>query len=95
MVVMGGHDDSDYFRDGGLFDPPSNTWGALTVPAPGGSISSNEIAWTGTEVLTWSGSSSGNWGGLFDPLSKAWQQMAPPPAEFHQSRSRGAGLDGD
>jgi hypothetical protein len=82
MIVMSGHDDAGYFRDGGLFDPLTGSWQRLGIPAPDGFISSDQIAWTGNEVLTWSGSASGNWGGLFDPLTKGWREMAPPPMGF-------------
>ncbi len=85
MLVWGGctstcsaYTATDYINSGGLYDPATNTWQAMsTVGAPEGRIAASAV-WTGSEMVVWSGApyaystDPGNSGGRYDPATNTW-----------------------
>ena len=99
-IVWGGQGwawpNSVYFDSGGLYDPSTNSW------SPTGSGSGHPAAralhtaiWTGTDMIVWggrgaSGSSVGNTGGRYDPLTDSWTPTStgtnvPSPMSGHRA----------
>jgi N-acetylneuraminic acid mutarotase len=63
-------------RDGGLYDPTTNSWSTVsTTNAPAGGVQGS-IVWTGTEAIMWGGlnlsSSRVNTGARYNPVSDTW-----------------------
>src|SRR5262249_22241636 len=65
-------------NDGGMYDPATDTWTAMstTNAPPGGNRA--VMVWTGKRVLVWGISNTGtgvgqNVGGIFDPDANTWE----------------------
>ena len=81
----------DYLDTGGVYDPASDTWRAMsTASAPWRRIEASAV-WTGTKMLVW-----GGWGdvigyldtgGSYDPATDTWTALsttgAPSPRTGH------------
>jgi len=58
MIVWGGcdgWDTSKAYNDGGLYDPSSNSWTALSTPADYAGRVFHTAVWTGKEMIVWNG----------------------------------------
>jgi len=107
MVVWGGFATWDFFcngifRDGGRYDPATDTWTATNLSGAPTATSHTAAAWTGSEMLIWGGETPFNFGHgecsynytnvgyRYDPVGDSWTQMsssgAPTP------RSGGAAI---
>jgi hypothetical protein len=83
MLVWGGTDGNGAaYRDGGIYDPATDTWrlslltpGAVSANMPTGRYRHTAV-WTGTEMIVWGGlNASGtalNTGGRYDPAADLW-----------------------
>lgn len=100
MIVWGGYDGSET-NDGGIYDPVSNSWTAIsTTGAPTPRM--NHIAvWTGRKMVVWGGSFGGgpsyyNDGGIYDPMTDTWIKItsngAPAARELPSAVWTGAEL---
>lgn len=94
MIVWGGIFSGNALRDGGRYNPISNSWIAIPVSAGAPEARFNHTAvWTGKEMLVWGGQSFGNLGGelnsggRYDPVSKKWSAISevntPSPRYAH------------
>ena len=54
MIVWGGADPGN-FNDGGRYNPPNNSWTAVTSPVRLPRASSHTAVWTGSEMIVWGG----------------------------------------
>lgn len=83
MIVWGGDDGTSTFGDsssqrfntGGVYDPATDTWSAVsTTGAPSGRNQSAAV-WTGSEMIVWGGADGSNLvntGGRYNPASNTW-----------------------
>ncbi|MCA9977353.1 MAG: hypothetical protein KC413_16455, partial [Anaerolineales bacterium] len=73
MVVWGGMSVvGRYFRDGGRYNPATDTWTLMSYTnAPEAGITP-AVTWTGTEVLVWGTDAVG---GRYNPLTNSWTAM--------------------
>ncbi len=70
MLVWGGRGVNNAPSTGGAYDPQTDLWSSL--PQDGAPTTADGYgAWTGTELLAWSGK-----GGRYDPRTDAWRPMA-------------------
>jgi N-acetylneuraminic acid mutarotase len=78
MIVWGGqnHEGSEFANTGGRYDPVTDSWittsTGANVPA---ARSGHTAVWTGSTMIVWGGSSSGNWlssGAVYDPANDSW-----------------------
>jgi N-acetylneuraminic acid mutarotase len=96
MVVWGGLVVSQdpaaaYSNTGGLYDPKTDTWTAVTnVNAPAGRFA-NSVVWTGNEMVVWGGENyygSLNNGARYNPALNTWTTMSAlnaPGARYSHS----------
>ena len=90
MIVWGGSWLSA-LNTGGKYDPETNTWEATSTSGDVPSARNNHTAvWTGTEMIVWGGSSTGeefNDGGHYYPATDTWVPTAavgaPSPRYDH------------
>jgi N-acetylneuraminic acid mutarotase len=86
MIVWGGHfgwTDTGtrvYTNTGGIYDPQTDTWTAMSyagAPSPRGS---HAAVWTGSKMIVWGGINWGgdrlNTGGIYDPVTDTWTAMS-------------------
>ncbi len=83
MLVWGGRSYANltalYLNTGGIYDPSTNSWTAITTTnAPTGRENPSAI-WTGSKMLIWGGYANGpiyfNTGGIYDPSANSWSAM--------------------
>lgn len=86
MLIWGGMSGSfnggTFYNTGGLYDPATNTWQAIsTINAPVGRVRHSTV-WTGSQMIVWGGctSTAGGscagevyTGGHYDPATDTWQ----------------------
>ena len=93
MIVWGGFPDGVggfYANTGGLYDPATDSWTAMsTTGAPSGRYYHTAV-WTGSKMIVWGGSGSSgyaNTGGVYDPATDSWTAMsttgAPSARQYH------------
>jgi N-acetylneuraminic acid mutarotase len=80
--VWGGTDitEGDGMDDGGIYDPATDTWAALSsVGAPQARFGHSAI-WTGSKMIVWGGGTSSTTslddGAAYDPATDAWTAIA-------------------
>jgi len=74
MIVQAGRMGSGDLASGGRYDPLMDAWVATSeVGAP---VDSDKAVWTGSEMLTASGSSTLLTGARYDPASDSWTPMS-------------------
>jgi hypothetical protein len=85
LVVLGGNDERQAFRDGASFDPASSTWEKLPE-APGPEIQGSVAVWTGRELIFWGGEDGGGGheqpyrGRAYDAATRRWRTLPPAPS---------------
>jgi N-acetylneuraminic acid mutarotase len=94
MVVWGGIDatqtdpGADYSNTGGLYDPGTNTWTAISnANAPVGRFAHSAV-WTGSEMLVWGGQSysgGSDIGGRYNPAANKWTTISAVNAPLGRS----------
>ncbi len=93
LVVFGGGDtttfESEFFieedlHDAAVYDPATDTWATIESPPEIGTVVAT--AWTGRDILYWTGhlgdDRPGNWRGaghVWEPVAGDWRELAPPP----------------
>ena len=102
MIVWGGNTYNGiiytYYNTGGLYDPSSNIWTAMTTTNAPAARNAEHMLWTGTEALIWGGSTTfmiampTNYiagGGRYDPVSNTWTSIAttnaPSLRDYHSA----------
>ena len=94
MIVWGGVGGTNYFNDGGLYDPVLNNWTYLSGTGAGTPVArlNHTAVWTGNAMLVWGGTSGSqllNDGGSYNPGLNAWSYLpatlpnTPGAREFH------------
>src|SRR5829696_1672324 len=73
-------------QDGAAYDPAANTWTPIPAPAGGAIAPETATAWTGSELVIWSttttnkqGRSVGNTASAYNPSSKRWRTLPSAP----------------
>jgi hypothetical protein len=94
MIVWGGGGSGGETSTGGLYDPATNTWTAMsTVGAPAARYGHTAV-WTGSRMVVWGGGYHDgasvvplDTGGIYDPAGDAWTAMTlvgtPDPRLAH------------
>lgn len=96
MIVWGGQREDpsqpigtyNYFNDGGIYDPATDTWTPLsTTNAPSPRVV-NQAVWTGSKMVVFGGFSTDaaiptylNDGGFYDPSTDSWASFTAPWTE--------------
>lgn len=81
MIVYGGLVESSpvvYRNDGGIYDPVTNTWTAISATGAPTNMGGLNItaAWTGTKMIVFGMDSGGTeTGALYDPAANTWTAM--------------------
>ena len=103
MIVWGGATEGGTatltaLNSGGIYDPETDTWTALTTTSAPQARSCHASVWTGTEMLVFGGQtnfnvacdlSSVNTGGRYDPNANVWTAMTASPLGSTFSGPRG------
>jgi hypothetical protein len=72
MIVWGGLDPEYPLKNGGRYNPITDTWERTTLlGAPPGRYQHTAI-WTGERMIVWGGQYAGNTGGRYDPVTDTW-----------------------
>jgi hypothetical protein len=87
LVVAGSCGDSGEIRcqDGAAYDPVANTWTPIPALAGGALASEAAAAWTGSELIIWSSTTSQdglrirNAARAYNPRSRRWRTLPPAP----------------
>ncbi len=94
MIIWGGLGGTNYYNDGGYYDPVQNSWTYISTTGatpPVGRLQHSAI-WTGSQLLVWGGkgaTGTRNDGGLYNPGLKTWTAIdgglanAPAAREYH------------
>ncbi|MDH4452720.1 MAG: hypothetical protein QE570_06040 [Verrucomicrobiota bacterium] len=85
MIVWGGNNNgsSTYFRDGGRYNPTTNTWTALSSSDAPAARYLHTAVWTGSEMIVWGGNNNGIFfadGGRYNPTTNNWVTMTTSSA---------------
>jgi N-acetylneuraminic acid mutarotase len=82
MIVWGGEKDigsSVVFRNGGSYDPVSDTWSSLSLVNAPAARSRHKAVWTGSRLIVWGGFNGRQKyfasGGRYNPATDSWQAM--------------------
>jgi N-acetylneuraminic acid mutarotase len=74
MIVWGGYSGSDFINSGGMYDPLTDAWSAVsTAPLSGRFL--HTAVWTGTHMIIWGGSGAAgllNDGAAYNPATDSW-----------------------
>lgn len=90
MIIWGGSSmtgtTESFLTSGGIFDPATNTWTAMSTtnaPTTAGIASGT---WTGSKFVVWGGA-HGSQGGIYDPVTNTWTAIttsgAPGARDAH------------
>ncbi len=94
MVVWGGIDSGElnggtFLRDGGRYDPISNSWLPTTLTSAPTARSEHSAVWTGSRMLVWGGFDlmAEGTGASYDPWVDVWSPItetgSPTPRSLH------------
>jgi len=75
MIIWGGDSGDGLTNDGGIYDPATDTWTALSSTGAPTPRSGNTTVWTGTKMIVWGGRNDDgdlNTGGIYDPAADTW-----------------------
>ncbi len=80
MIVWGGLDQSasDTFNTGGIYDPVTDRWSAMTTTNAPIAMYGHTAIWTGSKMLVWGSTSSRpleDIGGVYDPEIDSWSAI--------------------
>jgi VCBS repeat-containing protein len=97
MLVWGGWGGwgSTGHRDGGRYDPATNSWTPISTKDPYSFREHHTAIWTGTEMIAWGGFGDGmasmglDTGRIYDPITDSWSNTtltnAPSPRAGHSA----------
>lgn len=88
MIIFGGRESGGGILDdpGWSYDPVTVTWTALPTLNGPSSRTDHFMCWTGSKVLVWGGTVTGNGtldGGLYDPATVSWTPITPANAPLN------------
>jgi N-acetylneuraminic acid mutarotase len=78
MIVWGGLSlgDFEYLNSGGIYDPATEMWMAMSTVGAPSARSRHTAVWTGSVMIVWGGNDSGgaavSTGGIYDPATDTW-----------------------
>lgn len=83
MIVFGGQDGGTFFRDGGSYNPVTDTWTAISTTGAPSARANHTAVWTGTEMIIWGGHDSAfnplKDGAAYNPATDTWRSLAAAP----------------
>jgi hypothetical protein len=87
LVISGscGDDVNNRCQDGAAYDPAANTWTPIPALAGGAIAPEAASAWTGSELIIWSATTSQdglrirNNASAYNPRSRRWRTLPPAP----------------
>jgi N-acetylneuraminic acid mutarotase len=99
MIIWGGANGppfTTHFRDGGRYNPLTNTWQPMNVDGAPSARAGESAVWTGSEMIIWGGTSYAevrlgqtNDGARYDPVLDQWtpvsMENAPSPRSGHHA----------
>ncbi|MFH0888833.1 MAG: fibronectin type III domain-containing protein [Planctomycetota bacterium] len=64
-----------YYNSGGIYNPNSNSWTAMSVTNAPDARAFHSAIWTGSVMIVWGGKSSSSYknGGVYDPNTNEWK----------------------
>jgi hypothetical protein len=69
MIVWGGQG----VTTGGIYDPATNGWTAMSASGAPGLRTGHTAVWTGSKMIVWGGTAGvNNTGGVYDPATDTW-----------------------
>jgi N-acetylneuraminic acid mutarotase len=77
MIVWGGMNLSThtYYNTGGIYDPATDTWTAVSVQGAPAARRFHSAIWTGSRMIVWGGVGDAglfSTGGIYDPATNTW-----------------------
>ena len=97
MIVWGGFSTNStstiYHDTGGVYDPATKTWTAVSMTGAPSARWSHTAIWTGSRMIVWGGVVAGatntNTGASYDPITNTWQAIdmanSPEARSGHQA----------
>jgi N-acetylneuraminic acid mutarotase len=89
MIVWGGGTPNfvpTRFRNGGIYDPTTNTWTTTSTTNPPEARERHTAVWTGSRMIVW-GANGYRTGGIYDPVTDTWTATsltnAPTGRDWH------------
>ncbi len=106
MVIMGGADaifdgGGSVFKDGAEYNPSTNSWTPMVIPATVYNIKGASAVWTGTEIIYWGGLDPAAplyavhyYGARYNPATNNWNNFTqsnniPNPRLYHSAAWNG------
>lgn len=80
MIVWGGYNGSSYLDTGGIYDPESDTWTAVSEVYEPTPRANHTAVWTGSVMIIWGGNDDSSWfntGVIYDPETDSWTTNIP------------------
>jgi N-acetylneuraminic acid mutarotase len=74
MIIWGGNGGFQLINTGGRYDPGTDTWRAIGMPADLEGRRYHSAVWTGNEMIVWGGQNNTglNTGGRYNPATDGW-----------------------
>ena len=93
MIIWGGSRNNEIYNSGGIYDPATDSWTAMSTQGAPAGKESHTAVWTGTEMIVWGGTDAvqfeTNTGGRYNPTTDTWTPTsttgAPEPRVGHVS----------
>jgi len=89
MIVWAGQGAAGRTDTGGIYDPVTDTWAAMSTTGAPAPRHSPAVVWTGSRMIVWGGydGAYADTGGIYDPVTDAWTATptagAPSPRSSH------------
>jgi N-acetylneuraminic acid mutarotase len=91
MIIWGGQSGSTPFKDGGRYNPVTDSWTKTSTTGAPAARSTHTAVWTGTEMIVFGGTGNTspwlNTGGRYNPFTNSWISTpttgAPTGRELH------------
>ncbi len=94
MIVWGGKTSGSGggLNDGGIYDPATDTWTAMSTTGAPVARTGHSAVWTGSRMIVWGGDGGGerlNTGGVYDPATDTWTATSTTGAPTTRSGHSG------